>query len=1387
VGGVAAALAMAWATNVAASAGASAGAGAAAGAARGLAPPTPGQTRGYDALREEADVYQRGASDYEATVSTIIGLHYEEKKSAILGRLDREIGSEKTRLKQARETAIRRLEEFVASHSGANAIAGVTPDAMYRLAALYEERARTDADADPNANASANADPAAALKPAIALYKRVVREFPAYREMAGVYYFLGHALGDAGRQDESQQVWRSLVCHNRYAYPVAADAKDQERDAVAPLPQDHDESYWRAWRVKYGRPEALKKGAPDETSFEDPYPQDCRSLAQPDVAPGQAPKYVAEVWWRIGEWEFDQNDAGGGVLASEPFAVWDYDRAASAYAHALATKKPPVYGIALYKYAWTLFKQERYEAAVREFVHLLEYTDEQERRTGNPGADFRQEAYTYIAGSLDNLDFIGPGPDAPAIARPDILDTAKSPAEAEAKLRVAVDRVQDPRLVPQDAPWTIAIYQALGLELRAIGQYRNALAVYQLVLDKWPLDPTAPETQNAIAEVDELLARQTKIGEERRGYEQQVLVARTALSHYVGDTPWVDANKDHPTALRRAEELVRTGLKGAAVTHTRNGQAAVDRAARTADPGEKARVAAYALDEYRLAAVGWRGVVQQEKPDAPDAYQTRYLLADALHQEVRLAVQLDALDARAYPEPTSQEIAAAIDAAVAVRDSDEDDSLIDNAGLFVVDLADVGRDLAFARNRASAGAQGTAPRTAVRLDGAEGDRHVVVDPIPDVIAESIAARDAYVARVPPDRDVHGHAADYALYAADQLFVYGHFDQARDRFEPMVREHCGKDALGYEAWKHLIVMSNLSRHAARSRALALAEKKQSCAFTREQKDEESRLTDGVLETVSFDEALAAYEKARAAPASPGRRELWVRAAAMNEAAQRAAPAHDEAPRAALIAASAYQQAGDAKKAIDLYELYVASYGGDDALARLQSGETDPATHAKVGPWPEAYKQRVADLGRAREALSGAYAGIFAYDKAAASYASLATNARLDEGLRVASARAAMVLYSTLGDRDDMLAMHAVLVDPKMQPSPETRVEADFVKAGFEYERWIAAGGHDSGDSGDAAALRRSAVAALVRFHDEVRGKPEGARRALEAAHRVATMMRAGNDAHLAAWLRTTVADWDYFDAHSQTARETARATDAPFADWGAQADFELVDRELRSGFDTAAGRPRYRGTVLDVSKQVDADLDAVNKKWKGMLDRVAQRYDSFEWATAATAREGSLYDTIRTGLDLVSPVYFTPQQTALFDKLNALANRLAAAGNVGTASSIQQKVADMQQQVRDAWRVRKDAYFAQCNQPMIRLYATAVVAARKNDLSDSTVHDALSRLAYYTGYLGDDVMKPLVEATRDPTDASRMLAYTDGMFLRWRPGIAATPPPSGQPAPLPVAP
>jgi tetratricopeptide (TPR) repeat protein len=1353
-----------------------------------LPPPTPEQLAAYEAMRQESDAYAKGAKDYKDTITTIITLHYEEKKRAILGGLDREIGIEKDELKKAREVAIKRLEEFVAKYSGPNAQPEATPDAMYRLAALYEERARGDDDP--------SSDLAITLKPAVGLYKRVIREFPKYGELAGIYYFLGHALNDSRRFPEAQQVWRSLVCHNHYKYPVATDPKDPDVDTVAPMPQDHDEAFWKAWRSKFPTPESLKKGGKDETTFVDPYPSDCVAIPQPSVLPGQEPKYVAEVWWRMGDWEFDQSDIAGGVLDYEPFAVWDYDRAASAYTRAMQYKKPPLFGVALYKYAWTLFKQQRYEAAVREFVHLLNYTDEQQKLTGDPGADFRNEAFTYIAGSLVYFDFTGPGADEPYIARPDVLDTAKSPAEGEAKLRVAIDRVQNPALIPQDKPWTIEIYKALALEFRAINQYRNALAVYQMTLDKWPMDPSAPETQNAIAEVYDLLVRQTKVGDERHDYEAKVLEARTALAKYIGDTPWVDANKDNPAALQRAEELVRTGLKGAAITHTRNAQAAVEQASQTSDGKEQIRLTNLALQEYKLAALGWLGYLKQDE-NAGDAYKSRYFYADSLHNQVRLEVVLHNYDGRQYPEPSTEEIATAIKAAVAVRDSDEDDQFIDNAGLFVVDLADVDRDLAYQRWKDSSGTQGVEQRTDVKLEGTGDVKKVVEDPIPDVIEKSVKARDEYVQRVPPDRDKQLRSPEYAMYDANQFYFYGHFKEAERRYKAIYDASCRKNKYGLQAWNGLLNIALKSNDSAKATALATADQDpaRTCAVegavAAEDLDPGKRKerVATILVNARFKDANEAFEAAKAAPSGPQKDVLWRKAGKLYEDALRAAPGHKDAPAAAINSAFCYKQVGEFNKAIELYQLFISNYGSEDTLERLDKGGTDPETKQKAAPDPAQYKERIKYLGMAYDALSTTYYGFFAYQRAAESFGRIASNTRFDDERRSSAARIGMVLYSNLGDRTNMGRMYDILVDPRMHLPTEKRAEADYLKASFDYGQWNPTGNETSGNS----AARTQAIATLTQFHTVNKNRPESARYVLESAYRIGKMMQSANDPGYRNWFKTTIADWENLQRHPASVATPdgksgqIQATDAPYSDYGGEADYTLVDEEVRAGFDYSSGHHHYTGTVGEVIKQVDKDLGEAEKTWRPKLENVATRYGSFQWAAASTARIGTLYDSIRTGLDLVVPKYFTADQQGKLDKLQKIADQLTAANQQDQADKVQQAIDDTKDAVRGKWRSTKDQYLEVCNQKLVGKYVTAALIARKYNVKDPAVQNGVARLAFFTDYLGDDKMKGYVENTPDPLDPNSKLVYRNGEFLQWRSGVVATPPSNGASAPLPAAP
>jgi len=203
--------------------------------------------------------------------------------------------------------------------------------------------------------------------------------------------------------------------------------------------------------------------------------------------------------------------------------------------------------------------------------------------------------------------------------------------------------------------------------------------------------------------------------------------------------------------------------------------------------------------------------------------------------------------------------------------------------------------------------------------------------------------------------------------------------------------------------------------------------------------------------------------------------------------------------------------------------------------------------------------------------------------------------------------------------------------------------------------------------------------------------------------------------------------------------------------------------------------------------VDADLGVAEKTWKPQLDNVATKYGSFQWAAAATARSGSLYDSIRTGLDLVVPKYFTPKQQALLDKLQKIVDQLSAAGQQAQADKVQAQIDDTTDAVRSKWRSTKDQYLEVCNQKLVGKYATAFVVAKNYNVKDPTVQKGVARLAFFTDYLGDDKMKAYVEQTPDPLHPGGNLTYTSGQFLQSRSGVVTAPPANGQPAPLPVSP
>ena len=885
-----------------------------------LPPPKPEQLRAFQLITEEARAYEKDSKEYRRLLTMIVRHHYENRRKRVLSSLDREIQVEKYGLENAREEAIRRLEDFVARYSGPNSDPQATPDAMFRLGALYEERAREKTEGDI----------ALGLEPAIALHRRLINEYPKYNEIAAVHYYLGHTLTDSGRIDEGQQAWHVLVCRNRYK--IADDPKDASKLLVESLPQDHDPKFWDEWSNRHpipldqdrtaGRaPAKPKKGAKaqaggEELSYVDPY-EGCTPIPQ-ETRPGEEPRYLAEVWWQIGNYHFDQIDPRGGP--------YNLNRSVSAYTLSMEYKKPPIYGVSLYKRAWGFFKQQRYHAAVDEFVRLLHYADEQEAKTGDPGADFRSEAFTYIAGSLTYVDFEGPPPEAPLIPRNDVLDTELDPLIAEQKMAIAIERVQDPKLVPQDKKWTVEIYKSLAQEFIEITQNRNAVAMLELTLQKFPMNRDAPVMQNKVADLYDQLSKLAPDGSAAKAeYGSKALDARTKLAMYVGTTPWVEANKDDPEALQTAELLARGGLKRAAADHTNLARSYYERALELRNEGEQRALIEKSIAEYRLAETGWAGYLAQD-PTALDAYESRFWLADAMYWPVVLTVTLERT-------PAADDVERARVAAVDVRDSNEDDRYLQPSAYYVVTLADKVLEDENRKFATTSGQKGIEKREKVKTAG-EGDQAKVVrENLPVPVASAIRARDEYNERLPLDRDPQKNGLLYAFQAGDMHFVYGQFPEARARLKPLYDQYCGKNEWGFKAWEKLFSMAALENNIPESRKLAEG---RSCAF-----DEESRVAEGplrkrVIQGAAYADARGLYDDAEKMPDGPAKQKKWREAAAAYKVALEAAPDRDEAPEAAMNGAYAYKQVGEYDKAIEMYELFIAKYGNEATLEKLEKG-------------------------------------------------------------------------------------------------------------------------------------------------------------------------------------------------------------------------------------------------------------------------------------------------------------------------------------------------------------------------------------------------------------------------------------------------------------------
>jgi tetratricopeptide (TPR) repeat protein len=506
----------------------------------------PQDPRVLDEMAQDLARFTEAVRGYRSAANSVIKRAYVEKMRSIRAKYEPLISVNEKAEKDRRMDAIAMLEAFLRKYPHDKRW---TPDSMFRLAELYYEKSfdefltaqetyqkALDSSAPPTSPA-----PKADYTNTVALYKRLLTEFPNYRLLDAAYYLLGFCLGEMGQEPEAKQALLALTCANRYK-PLDPPAATAEGAATASTRGPLVDIY---------------KG--------------CEPIRKES-------KFVPEAWTRVGEMHFDAGEL--------PLAI-------SAYSRVLDYKDSSYYDKALYKLAWSYYRDNRFPEAIRDFDNLVKYADEKKAAGDKFGSDLRPEAIQYLGVSFSEPDWDG--------------DTVP---DAETGLQ----RAQNFYKGRESEPHVKEVFQRLGDIYFDQTKYPEAVAVYKTVLQKWPSFADAPKIQDRIVRAFERNRDMVNAAKERE------LLGR----NYSKGGDWYNANRDNPEALALAQQLSEDALLTAATNVHAAAQAcrqsALEKKTPLIDCQQLYRTAAELYEKY-LAAY----------PNSKRAYEFSVYWADALY------------------------------------------------------------------------------------------------------------------------------------------------------------------------------------------------------------------------------------------------------------------------------------------------------------------------------------------------------------------------------------------------------------------------------------------------------------------------------------------------------------------------------------------------------------------------------------------------------------------------------------------------------------------------------------------------------------------------------------------------------------------------------------
>jgi cellulose synthase operon protein C len=181
---------------------------------------TPEQAKEIEAFQKSYLRYEREIGSYRREVGRIVQSEYDQRRAEIEAVYDKEIRGLEILERERRDEAIAAFEEFLRKYPNNPRY---SPDVIYRLAELYFEKANDDyllADEryqrqlelfELGRIADEPESPGRNYDKTIALFQRLITDFPEYRYIDGGYYLLGFCLLRTEQDKEAKAAFEDLI------------------------------------------------------------------------------------------------------------------------------------------------------------------------------------------------------------------------------------------------------------------------------------------------------------------------------------------------------------------------------------------------------------------------------------------------------------------------------------------------------------------------------------------------------------------------------------------------------------------------------------------------------------------------------------------------------------------------------------------------------------------------------------------------------------------------------------------------------------------------------------------------------------------------------------------------------------------------------------------------------------------------------------------------------------------------------------------------------------------------------------------------------------------------------------------------------------------------